>query len=466
MDNQKNPKSIAPEPWADLSAAAAAVREGRANALALLTQNLVAADGAACQDVFIRRFDAQAQAAAQAVSVAHAAGAPLPPLAGLAVSVKDLFDVAGQPTTAGSRALAGALPAAADSPVVARMRAAGAALVGHTNMSEFAFSGVGINPHFGTPVNSVALALNPTPRIPGGSSSGAAVSVAAGAAWAALGSDTGGSLRIPAALQGLVGFKSTQRLVPLDGCVPLSPTLDTAGAITRTVRDAVLVHGILAARTPVPWQRPISSWRLAIPQTTLLDGLDSDVTKAFAQVLSRLASEGAQIEHIKLPLLSELAEMQAKVDFAGAESWAGHRERLAQRAQDYDPRVAQRIRRGERMLAADYIALTQARARWIKQMGLALSDYDACLSPTVPMTAPALAPLVNSDQRFFAINSLLLRNPMHVNLLDGCALSLPCQEPGQMPVGLMVWAPAMHDDVVLGIALSIEAMLANAFEGR
>ena len=173
---------------------------------------------------------------------------PLPPLAGLAVSVKDLFDVAGQPTTAGSMVLADRPPASADCPAVARLRAAGAALVGHTNLTEFAFSGVGINPHHGTPANPATAQLDATPRIPGGSTSGGAVSVAGGAAWAALGSDTGGSIRIPAALQGLVGFKSTARLVPTEGCIPLSTTLDTACAITRSVRDAVLLHEVLAAR--------------------------------------------------------------------------------------------------------------------------------------------------------------------------------------------------------------------------
>jgi amidase/aspartyl-tRNA(Asn)/glutamyl-tRNA(Gln) amidotransferase subunit A len=362
--------------------------------------------------------------------------------------------------------MADAPPATADSPVVARLRSAGAALVGHTNMSEFAYSGVGINPHFGTPVNPVTLALNPTPRIPGGSSSGAAVSVASGAAWAALGSDTGGSLRIPAALQGLVGFKSTQRLVPLQGSVPLSSTLDTAGAITLSVRDAVLVHGILAARDPHPTQRPLSALRLAVPRTLMLEGLDTDVTRAFEQALSRLAASGAQLEEIDLPALTELAELQKHASFAAAEAWAWHRERLTARGHDYDPRVAQRIRGGQTMLAADYIELQHARGRWIERMRACLANYDAALSPTVPMVAPAIGPLVNSDQRFFAINALLLRNTAVVNMLDGCALSLPCQEPGQMPVGLMVWSTAGQDDMVLGVSQAIEARLAADFQGR
>ncbi|MBC7727882.1 MAG: amidase, partial [Microbacteriaceae bacterium] len=218
MSTDRTPAPTSP----DLCDAAAAVRAGQISAADLLARAQAVADSPVCAQAYVRRFDQTARAAAQAVDLANAAGAPLPPLAGLAVSIKDLFDVAGQPPTAGRGAWADAAPTAADCPAVARLRAAGAALTGHTNLSEFAYSGVGINPHFGTPVNPATAALNPTPRIPGGSTSGGAVRVARGAAWAALGSDTGGSIRIPAALQGLVGFKNTQRLTPLAGAVPLS----------------------------------------------------------------------------------------------------------------------------------------------------------------------------------------------------------------------------------------------------
>ncbi len=444
----------------DLTDAAQAVAAGAVQASALLQEALTAADSPACAHAYLRRFDVQARLAATAVDVARAAGMPVPPLAGLAVSVKDLFDVAGWPTTAGSRSLADALPAPADCPAVARLRAAGAALTGHTNLSEFAYSGVGINPHHGTPVNPVTAATNPTPRIPGGSSSGAAVSVATGAAWAALGSDTGGSIRIPAALQGLVGFKNTQRLTPLQGAVPLSTTLDTACAITRSVRDAVLLHGILGARTPLPLNKPVHALRLAVPQTLMLDGLDADVARAFDRTLDVLRAGGALIEDLPLLALADLAGMQANGGFTAAESWAWHRARLAVLEADYDPRVAQRIRRGEAIGAADYIDLLQARSAWIAQVQAELQGFDAVLAPTVPMVAPAIAPLLGSDSRFFAINAMLLRNAAAVNMLDGCALSIPIHQPGQMPVGLMVWGPALADDTVLGVGLAIEAALA------
>ena len=460
MDTQKNLRIIASGTPTDLLTAAEAVRSGRATATALLTQSILAADAAACAHVFIRRFDEQALVCASAIDEACAALMPLPPLAGLSVSVKDLFNVAGWPATAGSAAMADQPPADADCGAVARLRAAGAALIGHTNLSEFAFSGVGINPLHGTPANLATLVHNPTPRVPGGSTSGGAVSVAAGAAWAALGSDTGGSIRIPAALQGLVGFKNTQRLTPLDGAVPLSPTLDTACAITRSVGDAVLLHSILAARLPRPLSRPLAALRLAVPQTLVLDGLDGDVERAFDGALMALREAGARIDEIDLPPLNELAQLNAAGGFSAAESWAWHRKRLGERAPLYDPRVATRIRRGEAISAADYIDLHHARRDWIARLTALIGDYDAMLSPTVPMVAPALAPLVASDPRFFAINAMLLRNPSLVNFLDGCALSMPCQAPGQMPVGLMVWAGPLADDAVLGVSLTVEAALA------
>ncbi len=444
----------------DLVSARAAIEAGRARSAALLQRSQVDSAGPAARLAFIRRFDGAADVAAF-VDAQQRAGAPLPPLAGLAISVKDLFDVAGQPTTAGSIALAGAAAASADAPVVARLRAAGAALVGHTNMTEFAFSGVGINPHHGTPANPVTARLDATPRIPGGSTSGGAVSVAAGAAWAALGSDTGGSIRIPAALQGLVGFKSTARLVPTAGAIPLSTTLDTACAITLSVRDAVLLHEVIAARKVALAGRPVDTLRFALPTTTLLDAMDASVATSFTRAVDALRAAGAKITEIALPELAALSQLQVSGGFAAAESWAWHRRLLASHAADYDPRVALRIRRGEAISAADYIDLCNARAAWIESMTQRLRGYDALLSPTVPVVAPELAPLVASDDAFHAANALLLRNPSVVNMLDGCALSLPCHAAGEMPVGLMVWSGAMQDDTVLDASLAIERALAE-----
>lgn len=446
----------------DLTAARAQIAAGRTRAEALMDACLANAQASANRHTFVRRFDDMARAAARSVDAQHAAGAPLPVLAGLSVSVKDLFDVQGHRTTAGSKVLAAVAAAAADCAAVARLRAAGAALAGHTNMTEFAFSGVGINPHHGTPANATTAAVDPTPRIPGGSSSGAAVSVATGAAWAALGSDTGGSIRIPAALHGLVGFKNTARLTPTEGTIPLSTTLDTACAITRSVRDAVLLHEVLAQRVVRLLARPPRALRLAVPATTMLERLDATVARAFERTLSTLRAAGMQIEDIALPELAELPAIQATGGFSAAESWAWHREIIAAREAEYDPRVAARIRRGERMSAADYLQLVDARRDWIARMERALQGFDAMLSPTVPIVAPPLAELEGSDDAFFAANALLLRNPAAVNMLDGCALSLPCHREGEMPVGLMVWSSALADDTVLAVSSAIEACLAGA----
>lgn len=446
----------------DLCAARAAILAGRDGAAHALQRSLAAADDPACRHAFLRRFDATARAEAAAVDALHVAGAPLPPLAGLAVSIKGLFDVQGQPTDAASKVLADAPAATADCPAVARLRRAGAALVGHTNLSEFAFSGVGINPHHGTPTNPATARLDATPRIPGGSTSGGAVTVVTGAAWAALGSDTGGSIRIPAALQGLVGFKNTARLTPTEGAIPLSTTLDTACAVTRSVRDAVLLHAILSGTEPRLPGRPLEAMRFGVPQTLMLDALEPAVARAFDAALDRLRQAGARVDPLPLPELAEVASINAGGGFSPAEAWAWHRHRLATRAADYDPRVAQRIRRGEAMSAADYIDLLAARRDWIARMGRTLAAYDAMLSPTVPLTAPPLAPLIDSDEAFFATNARLLRNPSVVNLLDGCALSLPCHAPGELPVGLMVWQGALQDDHVLDASRAIEAALAPA----
>jgi amidase/aspartyl-tRNA(Asn)/glutamyl-tRNA(Gln) amidotransferase subunit A len=429
----------------------------RGDAPALLEACIAAAQSDANRHAYISTSFEVARQAAAACDARRRSGDALPALGGLAVSVKDLFDVQGEVTAAGSTVMAGAPPAAADCPAVERLRAAGAALMGRTNMSEFAFSGVGINPHFGTPANPATLPLDAEPRIPGGSTSGGAVSVATGAAYAALGSDTGGSIRIPAALQGLVGFKNTARLTPTEGAIPLSTTLDTTCAVTRSVRDAVLLHEVLAQRRVELPRKPLAALRLALPTTAMLDALDTTVQRAFDRTIAALRAAGAQIDEIAVPALASVPG-----SFSPPEAWAWHRHLLATRQAEYDPRVAQRIRRGEAMSAADYIDLLHARRAWIATMETAMHGFDAVLSPTVPMVAPPIAPLRASDEAFFATNALLLRNPSVVNMLDGCALSLPCHVPGEMPVGLMVWAGALRDDAVLDVSLTIEGVLARA----
>ncbi len=446
---------------ADLHTTRRRLLDGQTSASTEMERAIDAAQSTRCQYAFTQTcFEPARQAAAAADPASQ-------PLAGLAISVKDLFDVQGQVSRAGSLVLADAAPAPRDAVAVARLRAAGGTVLGRTNMTEFAYSGVGVNPHYGTPANATATDV---PRIPGGSSSGAAVSVATGAAFVGLGSDTGGSIRIPAALHGLVGFKNTQRLVPLDGTVPLSTTLDTACAMTRSVRDAVVVHEILAARRVTRSNAPLSAWRLAVVPQLMFDGVDATVARAFERTLQTLRRAGARIEELPLPLLGELAGLQASGGFAAAESYAWHRRLLQDRAAQYDPRVRSRIERGATISAADYIDLIQARRDWIARAEAALQGIDAVLSPTVPIIAPPLAEVTPRqgkdaaldaarDEAFFRINGLLLRNPSVVNMLDGCAISLPCHAPDELPVGLMVWHGALRDDAILNIALQIENLL-------
>lgn len=381
------------------------------------------------------------------------------PLAGMTVSVKDLFDVAGQVTMSGSTVLANADAALHDCPAVARLRAAGAVLMGRTNMVEFAFSGVGLNPHYGTPVNPADTTLE---RIPGGSSSGAGVSVATGAAFIGLGSDTGGSIRIPAALCGVVGFKNTARLVPTHGAVPLSTSLDTVCALTRSVRDAITVHQVLSARHVQLANKPLAACRLAVAQTQMQDGLDSQVSASFERSLAVLRQAGAHIEEIPLQEINELAAINASGGLSAAESFAWHRALIARHQAEYDPHVAQRILKGSLMSAADYIDLLAARKDWIARMETRLIGFDAVLSPTVPIVAPSIASVTGDDSEFFRINALLLRNTSVVNMLDGCAISLPCHSPGQLPAGLMLWHAALQDDKVLDLALQIESALTRS----
>jgi len=438
----------------DLHATRLALLAGGSDARTEIERAIDISGSAACAHVFTRTlFDEARQAAVGA--------APESRLAGLAFTSKDLFDVAGQPTPAASVVLSHAPAAKADAVAVARLRAAGGALTGRTNMSEFAFSGVGVNPHYGTPAN---VSDPTTPRIPGGSSSGAAISVASGAAFIGLGSDTGGSIRIPAALNGIVGFKNTARLVPSTGALPLSTTLDTVCAMTRSVRDAVTAHEILAARTVTAGSASIGAYRLAVVKNVFFDGIEPTVAAAFERSLKALSAAGARIEEIELPELADLQSINATGGFSAAESHAWHRLLLERSGAGYDPRVAQRILRGAGMKAHEYIDLIHARRDWIARMEKALAPFDAVLSPTVPITAPTIAsvaPGAERDEEFFRVNALLLRNPSIINMLDGCAISLPCHAAGELPVGLMLWHAALHDDAVLAIALQAERTLQN-----
>jgi aspartyl-tRNA(Asn)/glutamyl-tRNA(Gln) amidotransferase subunit A len=407
--------------------------------------------------VFIKLWAEEARRAADAQDLLRRNGAPAGPLAGIPISVKDLFDVAGERTLAGSKALRDAPPAKRDATIVQRLKAAGAVLVGRTNMTEFAFSAIGYNPHYGTPGNPWDRA-----RVPGGSSSGAAVSVADGMCLAAIGSDTGGSVRVPAALCGLAGFKPTQARVPLDGAYPLSTTLDSIGPLARSIADCALVDAILAGEPPtVPAALGPAGLRLAVPETLVLDDLDHDVAAAFERALGALSRAGARITEIAMPELLEVVEANGKGGFSPPEALALHGELLAARADDYDPRVRARIERGRAMSAADYVGLCWRRAELIARAERATSPYDALLLPTAAIIAPRLDEIA-ADEVFWKKNALLLRNTSLFNFLDRCAATVPIQRPGEAPVGVMLVGPRMGDRRLLAVARGVEEAVAPA----
>ena len=407
---------------------------------------------------FIEVYSDGATAAADVADRARAAGLA-GPLGGLPISIKDLLDVAGEVTRAGSVVRADAAPAAADSPVVRRLRQAGAVLTGRTNMTEFAYSGLGLNPHYGTPANPYDRA---TGRIPGGSSAGAAVSVTDGMALAAIGSDTGGSVRIPAAFCGLTGLKPTARRVPTDGVFPLSYSLDSIGPLAPTVACCAAIDAVIAdlpLRAPQPL--PVAGLRLAVPDHIVLDDLDDTVAGVFDETLRKLSEAGARIVTRPFPVLAKIGAANASGGFVAPECYAIVRELMEKNAAGFDPRVLSRIVKAEDMPAADYVTLQRERAAIIAEADAATAPFDAVIMPTVPMVAPAIQPLLDDDRLYAKTNMLALRNCSLGNFLDRCAITLPCHRRGEAPVGLMIMGETMGDQRLLDLAAGLEKVISH-----
>jgi aspartyl-tRNA(Asn)/glutamyl-tRNA(Gln) amidotransferase subunit A len=409
---------------------------------------------------FLSVHESQALAAADQVDAQRHDGANLHALAGIPISIKDLFDEAGFTTLGGSRVLVGTPAATRNSTVVERLRKAGAVIIGRTNLVEFAFSGLGLNPHYGTPKNTFDRT---TGRIPGGSSSGAAISVTDGMAAGAIGSDTGGSIRIPAALNGLVGFKPTARRVPLVGVLPLSFTLDSAGPIAKSVADCALLDQVLAAEVDgVPAALQLRGLRLAVPKTVFQNDLSPAVANAFTAALSRLSAAGAMIVDLPMPEFAQAATISQRGALVSAEAYWWHRQWMKDGAEKYDPRIIVRIRAGETITAATYIDLVKLREQFIAAISAAAADYDAMLMPTTPETAPTIAEAGKDDETYSRLNLRMLRNPAVVNLFDGCALSIPCHIPGTAPVGMMIAGTQGTDRKILAIGLAVEGLIRKA----
>jgi len=404
---------------------------------------------------FLKVYAEQARAEAEHSDRLRGQGVVRSGVEGLPVSVKDLFDVAGDITRAGSKLLAGAPPAKQDAPAVARLRAAGAVIVGRTNMVEFAFGTTGLNPHYGTPRNPWD---RKTGRVPGGSSSGAAVAQADGMCVMALGSDTRGSIRQPAALCGVTGWKPTQRRVPREGAFPLSYTLDTVGPLANSVACCAAYDTILSGEAGAPLALPVKGLRLLLPRSSVLDDLDPEVGRAFDAALGRLSAAGAMIREERVEVFDRQPEYFKNGGYAGAEAYAIHR-RWQDRLGEYDPRIAKRVLLGKEIGVADYVDLGLMRAEYMRKVEALAAPYDAMLMPTTPTIAPAIAEVDRSDEDYFRWNFRILRNVGIVNFLDGCAVSVPCHEPGAAPVGLSVFGVAMSDRHVLAAAAAIEDAL-------
>ncbi|WP_426435070.1 amidase [Bradyrhizobium genosp. P] len=441
-----------------LAALAADLASGATSAHKLVEQCIakIADPAGEGQRTFIHVDRDAALEAADAMDRLRKANAAPSPFAGIPVSIKDLFDIKGQVTRAGSRALDDSAPADADAPVVARLKRAGFVVIGRTNMTEFAYSGIGINPHYGTPKSAWNRSVG---HVPGGSSSGAAVSIADGMAFGALGTDTGGSCRIPAAFNGIVGYKPTQARIPLAGGVPLSFSLDSYGPLANSVACCAALDAVLADEKVEPLSaRSVKGMRLAVPTTVVLDDLDDAVAKTFERALVALSRAGALIERIEVPEFLDVGVMNAKGGFAAAESYAWHRFLIASKGDVYDPRVSSRIVRGEGFPAADYIDLLNARRSFIARTGRRIAHYDALVLPTTANTPPVIADL--ADDKAFAVQNLrALRNCTLINVLDGCAISLPAHREGEVPVGLMLAAAGGSDRRIFELAACMEAVI-------
>ncbi|HEX9396373.1 MAG TPA: amidase [Burkholderiales bacterium] len=437
---------------ADLAAGRTSSRELVEQALARIADP--AGEGARA---FLQVHAERARSDADYADRLRKAGVRRSPVDGLPVSVKDLFDMAGEVTRAGSRIFEKNPPATDDAPAIARLRAAGAVFIGRTNMVEFAFGGVGLNPHFGTPKNPWDRT---TGRVPGGSTSGGAVAQADGLCVMALGSDTRGSIRQPAALCGVVGFKPTARRVPREGAFPLSYTLDSVGPLANSAACCAAYDAILAGEPPALPALRIKGLRLLLPRSTALSELDPEVDKAFFEAIQQLSKAGAVVAEVAVPAFDRQAEYFKNGGIAAAEALHIHRPYLARTA-EYDPRVGKRVQLGEKVSGADYVELLHLRAAFMREVEALAAPYDAIVMPTTPCIAPSIAAASASDEDYFRWNLRIMRNNGLINFLDGCAMTLPCHAPGGAPVGLMICGPALSDRRILSVSAAVERALSR-----
>lgn len=445
---------------------AAELQSGRRDAVSLVEASLAAIENHEDSTIFVSVGEARARREAKAAAARLAAGRPASLLDGVPVAWKDLFDLTGEVTAAGSKLLRDTPPAATDAAVVQRLRDAGMVSLGRVNMTEFAYSGLGLNPHYGTPRNPLAKDVV---RIPGGSSSGSGAAVAAGLAPISIGSDTGGSVRIPAAFNGLVGYKSSHGRYPMQGVFPLSTSLDTLGVLCHSVLDAALVDAAICGRlAPAFQRRSAEDLHLIVPENVVFERAEPDVIAAFEATLARLAEVGVTSERRRVPQIDAFFALNAAHGtLIAAEAYALHAERLAgPQVADFDQRIVQRLRLGEAMSAADLVHVRDTRARLIAEMAAELGPNCMLAYPTVVHVAPPLEPLLADDELYVETNLLTLRNTMIGNFLNFCGVTLPCgRDRNGMPIGFLLSAAHGHDEAVLAAALAVETTVTAAMNG-
>ncbi|MBZ9999503.1 amidase [Mesorhizobium sp. B264B2A] len=406
--------------------------------------------------VFTKLYTEAARAAADAADARRRAGVRLGPLDGTIISIKDLFDVCGEATTAGSLLLKDAAPAIGDAMIVRRLRQAGAVIIGKTNMTEFAFTAIGDNQHYGTPGNATDA-----DRIPGGSSSGAGVSVGEGTSEISIGSDTGGSIRIPAALNGVVGFKPTARRVPLTGAFPLSATLDSVGPLARTVAQCAAADAVMAGEDlALPAPLALAGLRIGLPRGVLFGETEGAVAAAFERCLGKIEQAGARVADLSIDdLIADLRAVTKRGSIAAMEGAEVHADWLAAGAPvPVDPHVSGPLSRAAMLPTPVYIRALRRRAALAAAMDERLTSVDVLALPTTPVTAPTIVSLAQDAGLRDRTEGLLLRNTQVANQFDLCAISLPI--PGMaLPAGLMLVARHGHDRRLLSIAAEVERLL-------
>lgn len=397
-----------------------------------------------------------ARAAAEAADARARNHVTLGPLDGAIITIKDLFDVAGEVTRTGSKVVAAhGKPAAVDAPAIHRLRAAGAVIVAKTNMTEFAFSGIGANPHFGTPGNPADRT-----RIPGGSTSGGAIAVGDHMCEITIGSDTGGSTRAPAGLCGIVGFKPSKWRIPTTGAFPLSSTLDSIGPMARSVSACAKADAVMAGEYPHPFEpAPLAGLRIGIPQGIPTSNLDETVGKRFSAALDDLRKAGARLSDETIDLIDKVAPVNAKGGLVPPEGLAVHAQRLEQHADQLDPNIRIRLERARSISAAAYLEMLEARNRLAKAMDGRLADLDVIAMPTCPIVAPTIAEVESSSDVWSQKNAMVLRNTALGNFFDLTSISLPIPGSG-LPVGLMLMARNGHDHRLFRIAAAVERLWA------